>query len=207
MQALQSRVYEPSATMHLLVALNVNTMEHAWQGFMPDQLERVLSVGGSVLRHGFEAGYAIGLVANGSYPESDRPMRVPVGRSSEQLMRSLEALAVIGPMTPTPLERVIDTEAQRFPYGATLVCVTARMDPPLAASLRRVAGAGHTVTVVSLAEAEFAEDLGRIRVYNVLNAVRSLEARHMGETAAPSGQTPAPQSSLAGWARSAEDES
>jgi uncharacterized protein (DUF58 family) len=205
-QSLQSRVYEPSATLHLLVALNVNTMEHAWQGFMPDQLERVLSVAGSVLRHGFDAGYAIGLVANGSYPESDRPMRVPVGRSSEQLMRSLEALAVIGPMTPTPLERVIDTEAQRFPYGATLVCVTARMDPPLAATLRRVAGAGHTVSVVSLAEGEFEENLGRIRVYNVLTAVRSLEARHQQAAPQSPAETAAPQSSLAGWARTPEDE-
>ena len=64
---------------------------------MPELLERLLSVAGSVATHGFEAGYAIGLVANGSYPESDRPMRVPVGRRSDQLMRVLEALAVIGP--------------------------------------------------------------------------------------------------------------
>ncbi len=206
LQSLQSRVYEPSATMHLLVALNVNTMEHAWQGFMPDQLERALSVAGSVARHGFDAGYAIGLVANGSYPESDRPMRVPVGRSSDQLMRTLEALAVIGPMTPTPLERVIDTEAPRFPYGATLVCVTPRMDPPLAASLRRVAGAGHTVSVVSLAEGEFEEDLGRIRVYNVLTAVRSLEARRLEGATPAAAQPVSPRSELAGWARGPEDE-
>ena len=110
-------------------------------------------------------------------------------------------------MTPAPLERVIDTEAQRFPYGATLVCVTTRMDPPLAASLRRVAGAGHTVTVVSLAEGEFEEDLGRIRVYNVLTAVRSLEARQLESPQAVNRPAAGPQSSLAGWARSLEDES
>jgi hypothetical protein len=79
------------------------------------------------------------------------------------------------------------------------------MDPPLAASLRRVAGAGHTVSVVSLAEGEFEEDLGRIRVHNVLNAVRSLEARSRGEAMAPRPAT-GPQSALAGWARGAEDE-
>ena len=66
-------------------------------------------------------------------------MRVPVGRHADQLMRVLEALAVIGPLTLAPLETVLDREAQRFPYGATLVCVTARMDEPLAASLLRVA--------------------------------------------------------------------
>jgi uncharacterized protein (DUF58 family) len=194
-QTLQSRVYEPSATMHLLIALNVNTMEHAWQGFMPQTLERLLSVAGSVAQYGFEAGYAIGLVANGSYPESDRPMRVPVSRSAEQLARVLESLAVIGPMTPAPLERVIDREAMSFPYGATLACVTARMDPALAASLRRIASAGHTVTVLSLSEGEFEDDLGRIRVQNLLTAVQSIEARDGRETPARR------DSSIAGWAR------
>ena len=185
MQSLQSKVYEPSATLHLLVALNVNTMEHAWEGFMPDMLERLLSVAGSVARYGFEAGYAIGLLANGSYRDSDRPMRVPISRSSEQLMRVLEALAVIGPMTPAPLETVIDREALSFPYGATLVCVTSRMDAPLAASLLRVAGAGHTVTVLSVADSEFEDDLGRVRVLNISKEVRSLEMRAASNGAQP----------------------
>lgn len=176
-QALQSKVYEPSATMHMLVALNVNTMEHAWEGFIPEMLERLLSVAGSVARHGFESGYAIGLVANGSFRESDRPMRIPVSRSADQLGRVLEALAVVGPMTPSPLETVIDREAHNFPFGATLVCVTGRMDPPLAASLRRVSMAGHTVCVLSLAEHEFEADMGRVPVVPVLDALRTAEAR------------------------------
>ncbi|MPZ48499.1 MAG: DUF58 domain-containing protein [Dehalococcoidia bacterium] len=175
-QSLQSKVYEPSSTLHMLVAVNVHTLAHSWEGYVPEMLDRVLSVAGSVARYGFEAGYAIGLVANGAYPESDRPMRVPVGRSSDQLARVLEALAVVGPLTLTPLERVLEREAQSFPYGATLVCVTSRMDEPLAASLRRVAGAGHAVTVLSLAEGSFEEDLGRIRVFNLNTTVRALEA-------------------------------
>jgi uncharacterized protein (DUF58 family) len=191
-QGLQSKVYEPSSTLHLLVALNVHTLAHTWQGYIPDMLERLLSVAGSVARYGFDAGYAVGLAANGSYPESDRPMRVPVGRRSDQLMRVLESLAVIGPLTLVPLETVLAREAQSFPFGATLVCVTARMDPGLAASLRRIAGAGHTVTVLSLEEeaqgerALFADatdvpawdELGDgIRVHNLSAAVKALEAR------------------------------
>lgn len=185
-QALQSRLYEPSSTLHMLIVLNVNTMAHAWEGFLPDVLERSISAAGSVARYGFESGYAIGLIANGAYPESDRPMRVPVGRRSDQLMRVLEALAVIGPLTTTPIERVIDREAQSFPFGATLVCVTSRMDPPLAASLQAVAASGHSVNVLSLAEGDFPEMRG-VRVYNVSNAMKALEARRM---AARNGATP-----------------
>jgi uncharacterized protein (DUF58 family) len=130
-----------------------------------------------VARYGFEAGYAIGLVANGAYPTSDRPMRVPVGRRTDQLARILEALAVVGPLTMTSLHQVIEREAQSFPFGATLVCVTSRMDDPLAASLRRVRDSGHSVTVLSLADQPFDQDLGKVRFYDLSAAIRSLEAR------------------------------
>lgn len=172
---LRSRVYEPSSTQHLYIAMNVHTLRGSWEGYVPELLERLLSVTGSIARHGFETGYAAGLLANGSYPESDRPMRIPPGRHSDQLSRILEALAGIGPMTLTGLENVVEKEAQRFPFGATMVCVTARMDEPLAASLRRVSRAGHTVVVVSLADHEFEEDLDKIRVYNVSEALLALE--------------------------------
>ena len=186
MQTLQSRVYEPSATMHMLIALNVNTMEHAWEGFLPETLERLLSVAGSVANYGFDAGYAVGLVANGSFRESDRPMRIPISRSADQLSRVLEALAVIGPMTPAPLEDVIDRESHSFPFGATLVCVTSRMDEALAASLRRVSSAGHTVYVLSLSTDEFDIDLGPIPVAYIAAPVRAAEASEAGrESAAP----------------------
>jgi uncharacterized protein (DUF58 family) len=176
-QALQSRVYEPSSTLHMLVAVNVHTLEHSWEGYVPETLERVLSVAGSIARYGFEAGYAVGLAANGSYPTSDRPMRIPVGRRSDQLARVLEALAVIGPLTMTSLSAMIEREAQAFPFGATLVCVTAQMDEGLAAALTRVRGQGHSVTVLSLADRPFKEDLPGVRFYDLSTTIRSLEAR------------------------------
>jgi uncharacterized protein (DUF58 family) len=184
-QELQSRVYEPSSTLHLLIAVNVHTLEHSWEGYVPEMLEEVLSVAGSVAHYGFEAGYAIGLVANGAYPESDRPMRVPVGRRSDQLARVLEALAVIGPLTLVTLESVLDREAQSFPFGATLVCVTARMDEGLAASLRRIADGGHSVTVLSLGEEglQGEQDLGKIRVFDLKGVIGSQTAQPLSREA------------------------
>jgi hypothetical protein len=105
-------------------------------------------------------------------------------------MRVLEALAVVHPLTMASLETIIDREAQRFPFGASLVCVTSQMNESLAVSLQRVADAGHAVTVLSLAEAEFGEYLGRIRVYNLSTVMKSLEARD-AEAMRASGE-PAP---------------
>jgi uncharacterized protein (DUF58 family) len=143
---------------------------------VPELLERLISLTGSVARKGFEDGYSIGLATNGSFPESDRPLRVPVGRHADQLGRVLEALAVIGPFTLGTIDTVIDREAQRFPLGATLVCVTSRMDPPLATSLQRVARSGHAVTVLSLAERQdVAALLPGITVYDLRNVLPSPE--------------------------------
>jgi uncharacterized protein (DUF58 family) len=183
-QSLMSRVYEPSSTHHLLIALNVHTLAHTWEGYIPELLERLLSTAGSVARYGIDAGYSVGLSANGVYPDSDRPLRVPVGSSSDHLMRILEALAVIGPLTLVPLQTVLDREAQNFPFGATLVCVTARMDAALAASLMHIAATGHAVTVLSVAEEEFEEDLGGIPVINLGNTMKSLELRDAAERGA-----------------------
>lgn len=181
---LQSRVYEPSSTLHMLIAVNVHTLAHSWEGYVPEALERLLSAAGSVARYGFEAGYAIGLIANGAYPTSDRPMRIPVGRRPDQLVKILEALAVIGPLTLTPAHAVINREAQSFPFGATLVCVTARMDDDLAASLERIARAGHHVTVLSVADEPLESVPRSVRLYDLYNVMRSLEVR---------GASPAPK--------------
>jgi uncharacterized protein (DUF58 family) len=178
-QSLMSRVYEPSSTHHLLIALNVHTLAHAWEGYIPEILERLLSTAGSVARYGIDAGYSVGVVANGLFPDSDRPLKVPVGSSSEQLMKILEALAVVGPLTIVALHTLLDREAQSFPFGATLVCVTARMEPELAASLIHIAATGKSVTVLSVAEGDFDEDLGKIPVLNVSNAMKSLELRDL----------------------------
>src|SRR5262249_9211893 len=69
---LQSRVYEPSSALHLLVALNVSTLEYVWEGYDPVRLERAISVAGSVARWAFEHRYAVGLLANSSFPGADR---------------------------------------------------------------------------------------------------------------------------------------
>jgi hypothetical protein len=51
------------------------------------------------------------------------------------------------------------------------------MDDALAAALVRVRHAGHSVTVLSLADEPFEQDLGKVTVYDLTRALQSLEAR------------------------------
>ncbi|MDZ7729281.1 MAG: DUF58 domain-containing protein [Dehalococcoidia bacterium] len=75
---LQSRVYEPSATLQLYVLLNIDTLEHSWEGYRKHDLERTVSVAASVAVWGAEERFAVGLLANGSFPGRPAPAPSPV---------------------------------------------------------------------------------------------------------------------------------
>jgi uncharacterized protein (DUF58 family) len=164
---LQSRVYEPSTTHHLIVAYNVDTLAQTWQGYVPELLESSIVVAASVARWAYEARYATGLLTNGSFPESDRPICIAPGRAPDQLSRILEALGGISPMTMTSLAALLERESHRLPLGATLAVVTALMPEPLAAALRRLHGSGHQVVVLATVDEDWSALLGDVPVQRV----------------------------------------
>lgn len=149
---LQSRVYEPSTVLHLVVALNINTLGHTWEGYDPVMLERGVIAAASIARYANESRYAVGLLANGSIIDADRPIKVPVGRHPDQLSRILEALAMVQPYTITSLEGLLEQESHAFPLGATLVLVTGLLPESLAATVLRLRDDGHPAAVVWTAD-------------------------------------------------------
>ena len=149
---LQSRVYEPSATQQLYILVNIDTMSHAWEGYLRDDLERTVSVAASLAVWGAGARYAVGLLANGAFPDADRPIRLAPSRSREQLTRILEALAVIQPLTLGDLAGSIRRESGRMPAGSTIVVVASLIPQPLGAAIARLRDSGHHVFVAATSE-------------------------------------------------------
>ena len=149
---LRSRVYEPSATQQLYVCLNIDTMQHAWEGYLKDELERAVSVAASVAVWAAGARYAVGLLANGSFPESDRPIRLPPSRNREQLTRVLESLAVIQPLTMGDLAGTLQRESNRLPAGSTIVLVASLIPDSLAGVIVRLFEQGHKVHVLATSD-------------------------------------------------------
>ena len=139
-QGLQSRLYDPSSTLNLLVALNVSTMERVWEGYDPLVLERAISVAASVARFAEEHRYTIGLAANCTFPNADRHIYVAPSRAPEQLTRVLESLAMVTPFTLVPMEDVLRDARRRLPAGATIVVVTGFLSEGMEAYLARHGG-------------------------------------------------------------------
>ena len=149
---LRSRVYEPSAPQQLSLLVNIDTMEHAWEGYLRDELERIVSVSASLCVWAAGARYAVGLLANGAFPDADRPIRLPPSRSRDQVSRLLEALAVIQPLTMGDLAGAIQRESGKLPQGSTLVVVASLMPPALAGVLARLHDEGHNVFVIATSQ-------------------------------------------------------
>ncbi|GIW12610.1 MAG: hypothetical protein KatS3mg062_0049 [Tepidiforma sp.] len=172
---LRSRVYEPSASRQLYVFLNIDTLEHAWEGYLADELERLVSLAASVVSWAAGARYAVGLLANGAFPDADRPIRLPPSRSRDQHARLLEALAVIQPLTMGDLAGAIRREAGRLQAGTTIVTVASLVPRPLADALERLAGEGHRVHLLATSERAAAAPLPGVTVARVAGAFQPAE--------------------------------
>jgi len=149
---LQVRTFEPTTSLNLVILLNVATFKYHWQGFIPELLERTISLAGSIATWATGKKYKVGLVANGSMPHADQPIRVLPGRSPGQLTAILEALAAVTSFATLPIHDLLRRESPRLPWGATLVVVTAIVTDELAATIVGLRHAGRRMALISLAE-------------------------------------------------------
>jgi len=91
-------------------------------GVYPAMFERLLSLAGTLLSHGIERGYRVGLISNGCLSNSDQTFRVPPGRSPNQLGRLLQALAAATPVVVASFERFLLREVRTFRLGPHSWC-------------------------------------------------------------------------------------
>jgi uncharacterized protein (DUF58 family) len=154
-QDLQVKVYEPTTTHNLAIFLNVATFARYWEGIKPLLLEQAISVAASIACHAVEQRYILGLLANGTIPHSDQPIKVLPSRRPDQLARVLEALAAVTSFATTSIEALLLAESPRLPWGATLAVVTGVVTDELLATLTRLRDVGRRLVLVSL-EDEYA---------------------------------------------------
>ena len=149
--ALQVKIYQPVTAQVMMVCLNVATMSHYWEGYMPQLLEQLVKVTATLAYDGIQAGYAVGLVSNGCLAHADHPFRILPGRAVAQLATLLQALAAVTPFTTTPFEQYLLHSLPEVPYGSTLVVVTAILTAELSETLLRLRRYRAHTTLISLA--------------------------------------------------------
>jgi uncharacterized protein (DUF58 family) len=151
-QDLQVKVYEPTTSHNLVIFVNVATFVRHWHGVDPILLEQVISVAASIASHGVDERFLLGVIANGSIPHSDQPIKVLPSRRPDQLARVLEALAAVTSFATASIETLLLTESARLPWGATLVVVTGIVTESLLAAMLRLHDVGRRLVLVSLEE-------------------------------------------------------
>jgi uncharacterized protein (DUF58 family) len=193
---LQTKVYDPTSGMSVVAFLNVATFQKHWMGFDADLLERAVSVTASIANYCAEQKWAVGVYANGSVPRSDQPIRVPPGRSPDQLMRILEALAAVTEFATGSIELLMNKESRQLPWSATLVLVSGVLTEDILVGLIRLKEAGRRVTLVSLAEEPPPGNLQGILVYHVPSTSKAFQKAEPvagNETEIALGSIPVPQ--------------
>ncbi|MBI5304857.1 MAG: DUF58 domain-containing protein [Chloroflexi bacterium] len=149
---LQVKVYDPTMTYQWILFVNVATFEQTWQGTDPVLLERVISLAASLAAYAAEHKYSVGLVANGTWLDSDQRLKILPSRDPNQLRHMLEALAAITSFVTTPIEKLMRHETSSLSWGATLVVITGIVTEPLLAEMLRLRRAGRRLALISLDE-------------------------------------------------------
>jgi uncharacterized protein (DUF58 family) len=151
MGELQVKLYQPTSAQVLIVCLNVATHLRYWEGISPDLLEYMLSLTASLVDRGIQNGYRVGLISNGCLTNSDQPFHTQPGRSPQQLATLLSALAGITPVVVAPFERLLLREIPRAPFGATLLILSAVINPELVEAILRLKKHERRITLLSVA--------------------------------------------------------
>ncbi|MFQ5594029.1 MAG: DUF58 domain-containing protein [Anaerolineae bacterium] len=146
---LQVKVYEPTITQQLVVFLNVATFPQPWMGVNVGRQEQVISIAASTAFHATSRKFAVGLIANGSVPNSDQPIKVLPSRAPDQLTHILEALAAVTSFATSSIDQVLKAASPGLAWGATFVVITAVVTDQLLAEIMRLRDAGRRLVLVS----------------------------------------------------------
>ena len=81
-----------------------------------------------------------------------QPFRIPPGRSQQQLVVLLQALAGVTSVTTGNFERFLLKEIPRVQYGATLIVLTSIITPELSCTLIQLKQHERRITLYLLSE-------------------------------------------------------
>lgn len=149
LQQLQVRVFAPTTVTQLAIFLNFDSLEQFWRAVDSDHVEAGVTVAASLAAHAVEQRHAVGVYSNRFIGGAGRPLRVAPGSGPGQLTKVLESLAKLSSFGAVDFARHLRQETHGFPWGSTLVIITATMTPALAATLESLRASGHRLVLIA----------------------------------------------------------
>ena len=135
-----SRVLEPENSLVAVPLLNIDTTGVPYGGYVPKNLERVITVAASITWDSLTSGRSVGIVTNGKSVLYERPMSVPPGMNPKQLSLIFEALAMASPFVGSPIEHDLLVTSKKLPPGATFLFITGIMNAAIQNALEILVG-------------------------------------------------------------------
>lgn len=146
--ALQTKIFDPSAAPHWMICLNVQTLERLYEGSITDFLETAIVAAASLAVAGLEARRSVGLAANSNVRDSQEWVHLPASRHAQQAGCLLEALAELNSTPLLTFDNLLRLEQPRLPYGASILAITSLLDDALLDALRNLCRKGHPAALI-----------------------------------------------------------
>ena len=145
---LQTKMFDPSAAPHWMICLNVQTLEHLYEGIVADFLETAIVAAASLAVAGLEARRSVGLAANSNIRESREWVHLPASRHALQANRLLEALAELNSTPLLTFDNLLRLEQSRLPYGASIFAITSLLNDAILDDLLNLRRKGHPAALI-----------------------------------------------------------
>ncbi len=142
---MQTRVYEPTTSQEIAIALDLDTFEHYWEGHQPELAEWMISAAASIATAAGNARWSIGLYANCATADEEQFIRLAPSRSAAQLPLLMETLAKLVPYSIAPMPQLLRRLGSTLPWGATLLVISSVPSEAMQHMLLRLARNGRHI--------------------------------------------------------------
>ncbi|MBA3946215.1 MAG: DUF58 domain-containing protein [Herpetosiphonaceae bacterium] len=150
--SLQTRIYEPTMSLDLMVFLDLDTVQHAWEGRRSAAVERAISAAATVVQAGLAERYSAGISINGMLEFQSGLVNIPPSCSPAQLTQIFDALARVVPYALLPMPELLQQATATLPTGATVLVISVIAPNALQTSLLRIRDHGHPTIWLYLGE-------------------------------------------------------
>jgi uncharacterized protein (DUF58 family) len=157
---LQTKLFEPTRSADVLLALDLANGEPFWDSIYPDIAEDVIAWASFLARRALMAGWRVGLVGNTHLRRGRGPLRVPSSAAVGHEAALFAALARMPNEPTSDLAPVLREAARPLGRGTVVVALSARPGRGLLHELDALRRRGLTVETPSVPEATGRQVIG-----------------------------------------------